>query len=258
MRAVSVGLSFLVLSAAMLETGCGSSDPASSDAAGSAADAMAVVDATPIDAGPADAFNPCPGAATFEVGVVDWVTGENLPGVVAEESKGNAASSAPNGRVVVCVPASGPVNIRFTKAEYVNRVHTTSVEAIAAQYATGVAPSFRMLKVTDADSLYSGAMLSRDGAKTTVIAMPTNTNTGLPLAGATVSIVATNEGAFIPQGASLTPGLATAEDGKLLFLNTDLGSGTSEVSVTGPGSCEIPASVILEAGVSSVSMACQP
>lgn len=258
MRAVSVGFSFLVLSAAMLETGCGSSDPASPDAAGPAADAMAVVDATPIDAGPADAFNPCPGAATFEIGVVDWVTGENLPGVIAEEGKGNAASSAPNGRVVVCVPASGPVNVRFSKAEYVNRVHTTSVEAIAAQYATGVAPSFRMLKTTDADGLYSGVTLSRDGAKTTVIAMPTNANTGLPLAGATVSMAATNEGAFVPQGAGVVLGSATAADGKLLFLNTDLGSGATDVSVTGPGSCEIPPSVTLEAGVSSVSMACQP
>ncbi len=112
--------------------GCGSDDAPAADA-NSSFDASVAIDASPADAGEPDAFDPCPGETTFEVGVVDWITGDNVAGVVVEESEGNAASSAPNGRVVVCVPASGIVNFRFSKTDYVDRIHTTTVEAIAAQ-----------------------------------------------------------------------------------------------------------------------------
>ncbi len=263
MRAVYLAVMACIPAAALVPavalTACGSGDDGASSDAAAAVDAEVAVDAPIPDAGTPDAFDPCPGETTFEIGVVDWTTGENLPGVIVEESEGNGASSAPNGRVVVCVPATGLVNFRFSKTDYVDRIHTTTVEAIAAQYASGVAPSFRMLTESDADSLYTGIMSTRDVGRTTFIAMPTNANTGEPLAGATVSIDAANDGSYVPQGAGLVLGDESLTDGKVVMLNTDLGkANTTEIVVTGPGSCEIPSAISLEAGVSSVALPCQP
>ncbi len=249
MRAAAVSLFFVMA--------CGTPDPASSDAS-VVADAV-VADAPTFDASAPDAFDPCPGETPFEVGAVDWTTGENLPGVAVQaRGNGNVASSAPNGRVVLCVSGSGLINIRLSKTDYVDRVHTSTVEAIAAQYATGEAPSFRMLTTTDADALYANVGEVRSGAATTVIAMPTNATTGVPLSGATVAITAANDGAFTPDGAGIVSGAVSQADGKVLFLNAELGAGTTGASVTGPAVCEMPESVTLEAGISSVSMACQP
>tara|TARA_R110002073_G_scaffold336295_1_gene531836 strand:+ start:33800 stop:34549 length:750 start_codon:yes stop_codon:yes gene_type:complete len=249
MRLAVVSLFFVVA--------CGTSDSAPD--ATTAIDATVVADATDFDANAPDAFDPCPGETPFEVGVVDWNSAENVAGVAAQErGDGNAASSAPNGRVVLCVSGTGPIAIRFTKVDYVDRVHTTTVEAIAAQYATGVAPSFRMLRTTDADALYISAGETRAATAATVIAMPTNAATGAPLAGVTVGIAAENDGAYTPDGTGIVTGDTSLADGKVVFLNAALGAGSTEASATGPTSCEVPASVTLEAGVSSVSIACQP
>ena len=250
MRAAAAVSLFLVVA-------CGNSDPASPD--GAVVVDATVADATIFDASKPDAFDPCPGETPFEVGAVDWVTGENLPGVsVQERGDGNAGNSAPNGRVVLCIAGTGPVDIRLTKTDYVDRVHTTTVEAIAAQYSTGIAPSFRMMTTSAADALYVGVGETRSLAATTVIAMPTHAGTGEPLSGATVAITAASDGAYTPDGTGIVSGAVSQVDGKVLFLNAEIGAGTTETTVTGPTSCEIPATVTLEAGVSSVSMACQP
>ncbi len=243
---------------ALLAIACSSPAPTSLDAAVINSDGPAW-DAAAPDAGAPDAFDPCPGETTFELGAVDWETGNNLPGVLVRESgTSNMATSAPNGRVVLCLSGTGPVNILFSKTNYLDRIHTTSSEAIAALYATGMPPTFRMLTPSWAEGLYSAEETSPSNQATTFIAMITNATTGAPLAGSTVAIDAVEDGAFTMVGPDLQAGTVTGLDGKVLFMNALLEGNTTGVSVTGPTSCEIPAAATLAAGVSSVAIACQP
>lgn len=243
---------------ALLVLACSGSDSADPDA-DVIVDAQLPNDAALPDAGPADAFDPCPGATVFEVGVVDWTAGTNLPGVLVQQvNTANTASSAPNGRVVLCVGGSGAFETSFSKTDYAERIHTTTVEATADLYALGQAPSFRLITSSDLDGLYVEQSLAQSDTDTTFIVMVTDATTGMPLSGATVSIAAANQGAFTPNGAGLTAGEVTGADGKVVFLNAARGAGTTVVAVTGPTSCEIPATAAVAGEVSSVAIACQP
>jgi hypothetical protein len=169
-------------------------------------------------------------------------------------------SSAPNGRVVLCIENSGPVTIRFSNASYLDRVHSTTAEIAAEQYASNTAPSFRMLSAAQADTLYSSAGKTRDGAASTVIAMVRKRPEGTELAGAAVTLGAANEGSYTPNADVdvLDPGATTTSAGRVLFLNTNLATGMSSVNVTGQTGCTGPANMALEAGVSSVALVCGP
>lgn len=216
------------------------------------------IDATPSDAALPDAFDECPGQATFQVGVEDWVDGSALAGVAVTD--GNVQkSSAPNGRVVLCVAKTGPLTIRFSHADYLDRVHSTTGEIVSELASTPGVASFRMLKPADADALYTGVAKVRAADKVTAIAMVRDRATGDDAAGATVSLTAGNEGAYTPGEApdALSPGQVSQLDGRVLFLNAE--AGTSSMSAAGLGSCLAPDSVELQAGsVSSATIACSP
>ena len=210
------------------------------------------------DAGEPDAFDECPGQANFQVGVEDWADGGALAGVVVTD--GNVQkSSAPNGRVVLCVANTGPITIRFSHDDYLDRVHSTTGEIVSELASTPGVASFRMLKPADADALYDGVGLTRAGDAVTAMAMVQERDSGSELAGATVSLDATNEGAYTPGEAAdeLLLGQVTQEDGRVLFLNAE--AGATSMTATGAGACLAPASVELEAGsVSSATIACSP
>ncbi len=231
----------------------------------SAPDAATESDASPdagvIDAGAPDAFDPCPGKSTFQVGVKDWASNQNLAGIaITEGGTANSVTSAPNGRVILCIPLTGTVNIHFSHANYLDRVHTTTGEIAADQYAAGQAPTFRLLSSAQADTLYSSAATGRVTTASTFIAMVREAADGSGLGSATPTIGATHGGAYVP-GAdvdTLTAGASTGADGRVLFLNTEVDPATTTVQITGPSNCAMPATVALAAGTSSVSIVCGP
>jgi hypothetical protein len=244
----------------LLGLGCGDDDGSTAIDADVLEDAGA--DAM-VDAGGPDAFDPCPGKTSFQVGVVDWSSNMNLPGISVQEGDGaNVVTSAPNGRVVLCIENSGPVTIRFSGTGYLDRVHSTTAEIAAEQFESTTAPSFRLLSAAQADTLYTGASNTRDTADTTVIAMVRKRPEGTELAGATVSLGAANEGGYTPNAGDvdlLDSGATSVASGRVLFLNTDVATGMSSFDVTGQTGCLGPPDVALEAdAVSSVAIVCGP
>lgn len=243
----------------LLGLGCGDDQSPATDA-DLGSDGAA--DATPADAGAPDAFDPCPGKTTFQVGVVDWSSNENLPGIsVQEGDTANTVSSAPNGRVVLCIENSGPVTIRFTHANYMDRVHTSTAEIAAEQFASGTAPSFRLLSTAQADTLYASAGQTRAGADSTVITMVRKRPAGTEAAGATLSLGAANTGGFTPGSSvdTIDSGTTTTANGRVLFLNTTTMAGNSSFDVTGLTGCTRAPTMSLQAGaVSSVAIVCGP
>ncbi len=217
------------------------------------------IDATvqEIDSG-MDAFTPCPGETTLEFGVVDWESNENLFDVAVQVAGGNSASSAPNGRVVICVGQTGPVVFTLMHPDYLPRIHTTSAEHIAVQTGNGIAPSFRLLKDTTLQSVYSDAQITLAAAGTTVIVM-TDSQAGAERADVTVDIGNAFDGAFTPATnvLSLDMGNVSKADGRVLFLNTAVTPTTSTLSIDNPTGCTFPASFELAStGISSVSVSC--
>ncbi len=89
--------------------------------------------------------------------------------------------------------------------------------------------------------------------------MATEAATGLPLSGVIVTTTASNDGSFVPDGTGLAAGDTSGADGRVVLLNAELGKGdATEVMATGPSTCDVPAVVALEAGVSSVALPCTP
>lgn len=237
---------------------CGDDQSPATDAAS----ADATTDGGIPDAGLPDAFDPCPGKTPFQVRVADWSSDLNLPGIVVQEGDtANMVTSAPNGRVVLCIPNTGPVTVRFRNASYLDRVHSTTGEIAAQQYAAGTAPSFQLLSVAQATTLYASAAETRSDAATTVILMVRTRPSGDDAAGAVLSIAATHEGAYTPGGDAdtLVPGSTTTAEGRVLFLNTEVDPATTTLQVAGFTNCSSAAAVALEAGgVSSASIVCDP
>jgi hypothetical protein len=238
---------------------CGDDGPSSLT---DAAPVDAGIDGSIADAGPPDAFDPCPGEITFQVRVADWSSDENLFGVVVQEGDtANMATSAPNGRVVLCIGQSGPVTLNFSHSSYLDRVHTTTGEIAAAHFAAGPGPTFRLLSTAQEATLYASAAITREGTATTAIAMVSGRQSGADAAGAALVLGATNEGAFTPGGDvdTLVAGATTTADGRVLFLNAATDPATSSLQVSGLANCSFPAAMSLApGGVSSVSIVCDP
>lgn len=232
-----------------------------SDDAATANDAAAdAPDATLPDAGGPDAFDPCPGQTTFQARVADWASDANLLGISVTDTT-NTASSAPNGRVVLCIEKTGPVELHFTHASYVDRIHTTTGEIAAEQFAAGWSPTFRLLTGPQRSTLYASDGKTPDLAKATVVAMVRARPSGDGASGATLAIGAAHDGAYIPgaNADSLVSGAVTDASGRVLFLDTTASPDSSSLQVAGLANCTLPAALALEAGgISSVSAICGP
>lgn len=241
--------------AALLLLGCGES---SSTPDAQSIDAMTApdFDASNIDAG-IDAFNPCPGQSTLELGVVDWETNENLFDIAVQVEGGNSATSAPNGRVVICIPQSGPIVYTLTHQDYLPRVHTTTAEHITTQTSNGIAPTFRLINQQTRTSLYNGTKTIIDDLKSTVIVMTDNTD-GAPRSGVSVGIGNTFGRAFTPGSTplELISGNESVVDGRVLFLNSETTPAQSTLAIKSPVGCTAPATFTIAAGISSVSAIC--
>ncbi len=251
--------SLLICFSAAMAPACGDDGQSAVTDAGSI---DAGIDASIADAGAPDAFNPCPGKSTFQIGVTDWSSGGNVFEVVVQEgTTANMTTSAPNGRVVLCIAPTGPVTLRLSHPSYIDRVHTTTGEIAAEQYASGTDPTLRLLSTAQEATLYANAGVTRTAAATTTVAMVRFRESGDDAPGAAIVIGATNDGAFTPGGDvdTLVSGATTTASGRVLFLNTEADPATSSVQVSGLANCSAPATMSLApAGVSSVSIVCDP
>src|SRR5687767_8539285 len=83
-------------------------------------DDSSAIDAGLPDAAVADADDRCPGELVFEAFAGDLETDAAVFAVELAEvgDEENAATSAPNGRVVLCLPAGGDAELRAEKEEY--------------------------------------------------------------------------------------------------------------------------------------------
>ncbi len=234
--------------------GNGTEETPDADPGNTAIDAMipVVADAQPAEP---DAFNPCPGRTTLEMGVVDWQTGENLPDVQVVQEEGDTAMSAPNGRVVLCVK-EGEITLRLTKSGYADRVHSTNSDVVSQFYTAGVAPVFRMPTVAAQAEMFASGGVIGQRSKTIAITLTTEVS-GTPLADVQIAMDLANEGSFhsTNPGTDLTAATRTDSDGRLLFLNAELGQAALNVT-SATGNCRAP-DFLLEAGVSSVSIVCE-
>jgi hypothetical protein len=247
------------LAAAALLAACGGDDEIVSDG-----------DVPPIDSGipdaGIDAENLCPGAVTFEAFASNLETGAAEFDVAVTEvgNPTNSETSAPNGRVVLCLPAEADVELSAEKTDYLTRVDAVR-GPVAGQFSPDSQP-YPLLVISQAaaEALYTdlGATFA-DGDGQVVISvleMPDAT----PLTGATVDIDKTpGDGPYARDDAGgFAAGDAIDSGGLVLFANVPLAGGDVGITVTPPdgftGTCTGPTTLSLTAGqVSGALFACQ-
>jgi hypothetical protein len=246
-------LDWLLLSClcAPLLAGCGSDDSPASDAA--------PPDATPdapVDAGP------CGDLALFTGSYVDWDGNSEAPTntldtVVSEDADPQNAVTitAPNGRVVLCLPGDATSIVSFTHPDYLPLRYAFDPAA------AGTAFDIRGLTPARADELFTTLGVTRDPAVAQVIvAVRMETANpeavGAAVTGARVRLGNLSAGSFTgPGDGTYGAGDTLAGDAFVLFTNTELGGGTTSVTVTPPQgvTCAGPDSVPVAAGAISVT-----
>lgn len=217
------------------------------------------------DAGGPDAENLCPGAATFEGLAANLESGDPEFEVEVTEvaDPGNSATSAPNGRVVLCLPDGADSEIRAEKTDYLARVDAVPAAALAIAGDAGQPYPLFVIAETAADTLYTDLGTSLMAGDAQVVVSVLEYPAGTPLTGATVEIDKADTGTFTRDDAGgFADGNAIAGGGLVLFANVPPAGGDVGVTVTPPdgfrGTCTGPASLSLGAGeMSGALFACQ-
>ncbi|HWN66192.1 MAG TPA: hypothetical protein VNM90_01065 [Haliangium sp.] len=239
--------------------GCGDDGSPATDAA--PPDAAPVADAADPDAAP-DAAVPCPGQALFTGSYQDWDTNSagqsNTLGAVvaqADDPENSMTITAPNGRVSLCLPADQTSEVTFTKDEYLPLRYTFD------PMATGTAFEIQGLTPGRADELFTELGVTRDPLLAQVIVAvryetynPEAVGAGVD--GVRVSLGNAAAGTFtLDEGGVLVAGDTLDGGAFVLFANTELGSGTSTITVTTPFAvgCVDSGSVSVNAGEIAVT-----
>lgn len=205
-------------------------------------------DDSPAGDGGPDAENLCPGQITFEAGVRDLASLANLASVqVADvDDAGAQASSAPNGRAVLCLD-DDQGELLATRADLLSRRDT-----LAGGVAQGLRQSlipypYELISGEDLDSLYDGLSVTRSDTATQVIVAAVSLATGEPVL-ATVSLDVDHDGSFARSDAGLfSAGDEVGTGGAVVFANVP-GSSVA-IEVTPPsGACTGPGELALEPG----------
>ena len=234
--------------AALLLAGCGGDDDPIADAAPPAPDREDL----------------CPGRLTLEALVTDLETDAPVFDVALTEvgDEGNSATSAPNGRAILCLPAGEDSEIRATHADRLGRLDRVDADAAAIWYDASQPYPLHVVTPSAADALLGDLGLSRDEEAAQVIVTVLEYPGGTPLAGATVAIDRDHEGAFARDDAGgFAAGDEIAAGGLVLFANTATTGGTVSATVTPPdgyaGTCTGPSAAPLEGGaVTGLHVAC--
>lgn len=235
---------------------CGDSDGTSPDAS------PGVIDAAQTDSNLADAAldadnSICPGELLFTGEYVDWDSGPDaFLGIPDAEislvaSPDTTARTAPNGRVILCVPPDlGTASFSFIQPMYLPLRYTTTAEILGKG-----AFALRGLTENRIAALHETELqVTRDATRALVLVAIQDFQSqelGIPVIGASASLGADHDGAFVAgesgsygAGNTLTNGLF------VLFANVDAAEGTTTVTVTGPSGepCTGPAAIEVAPG----------
>lgn len=242
------------LSSVCVLAGCPADDAAQIDASPGTSDAGP--DATPPDAGL------CAGEALFTGSYVDWDGNSSGPTntlgtevAQVDDPSASVSIDAPNGRVVMCLPADTRAVVTFTHPDYLPLRYT--FEPAAA----GTAFDIRGLTPDRADEIFTGLGLARDPLLAQVLVyvrMETASPeaVGAAVQGARVSLGNASAPPYTDVGDGIYGAGDTLIDGAfVLFPNTELGDGTTAVTVTPPDgmTCAGPDSVAVAAGETAVT-----
>jgi hypothetical protein len=225
-------------------------------------------DGGPVDGGDdgrPDAEDLCPGQLTVEGHVFDLVSGENRFGVTVAEhdAPASSATSAPNGRVMLCVDRAAEVVLRVTGAGDAERVDRVSAAEVGRFRAAGHAHPFGVMTTADLAALATelGAP-PPDGSTTWAIVHVLSLPAGGALLGATVGLDVDHGGGFSRQAdGSFVAGSQVAAGGAVLFVEVPITSAPS-VIVTPPagfaGDCTGPSTLFPAlSAVSGAAHACE-
>ncbi len=252
-------LAIAVLSVAACGDDSGGTNP---DSALPVPDA-ATPDSNAFDA-PIDAFVPCFGQALFTGEYVDWdstpMSFLGIPDATATEvgNPGNTATTAPNGRVILCLTPNADADVTFTQASYLPMTFSAHADIIPL----GMGYSTKGLTPARATSLAAElSVASFTGTQVLVELKEFAAET--PTSGVTVDLAGnTYEKAFALNDSgqwieSTTSGAA----GYVLFTNVvDDGDGSAALTVTPGGgvTCTARSTVTLvDGGIAATSVHCQ-
>ena len=244
-------LSTIALLSISVTVGCG--DDGGDDGNG--------VDAA-VDASSGDASDTCPGQLLFTGDYVDWdSTTLDFMGVfdatVTEVGNpSNSVQTAPNGRAIMCLPASLTSAVDFTHAQYATVRYTASPEATAA------GPfSIQGLTAARATTLFQEIGKSREAGRAQVLVGVYDYGADTHVTGAAISLGNNNEGGYIDDGTGkYTDGATVTNDRFVFFANVEVGGGTTTVQVTPPAgkSCTGVGEIQLVADqIAATNFACQ-
>lgn len=227
-------------------------------------------DPGPIDSGPPDAGidaeNLCPGDLTFQAFAGNLETGSAEFEVELTEvaDPGNFATSAPNGRIVLCLPGDADSEVRAEKTDYLPRVDALPTAVTSAVAGSPEPYPLFVIGQAAAEALYTDLGTTFDAGDAQVIVSVVEYPDGTPLTGATVDIDKTPGGGPFARddGGGFAEGDAIAAGGLILFANVPLAGGDVVITVTPPdgfrGTCSGPTTLTLEAGeISGALFACQ-
>lgn len=209
--------------------------------------------------GPGPDAGPCGDEQAFKGGVYDWDDGDNagaLAGVlVTVASTGTTATSAPNGRVEVCVPSSGDVELRFTHADFVDHHHWLLASTIAQQADNEALVEIKMVSPLRMLAFYSSAGIDFQGTTRTLLANSHTASPGWPARVGLSPALAPSASTYVPsknrQG--WTAGTESSAEGILFFADT---AANATLSAT---DCEVVTPLSLVGGaLTSVDFACAP
>ena len=216
------------------------------------------------DAAPIDGENLCPGAVTFQAFAGNLESGDAEFEVELSEvdAPTNSATSAPNGRIVLCLP-DADVAVRAEKTDYLARVDALPSE-VASHFDQEGSP-YPLLVVSEAaaDTLYTDLGTSLMAGDAQVVVSVVEVPAGTPLTGATVEIDKADTGQFArDESGGFAEGNLVAGGGLVLFANVPIAGGDVEITVTPPdsfrGTCTGPTTLALTAGeMSGALFACQ-
>jgi hypothetical protein len=244
------------LAAAALASGCGGDDEIVGDGD------LPRIDSGIPDAG-IDAENLCPGAVTFEAFASNLETGAAEFDIAVTEvgNPTNTETSAPNGRVVLCLP-DADVELSAEKTDYLTRVDAVR-GAVVDQFNPDSQP-YPLFVITRAaaEALYTDLGATFDDGDGQVVVSVLEMPDATPLTGATVDIdKIPGDGPYARDDAGAFAAGDTIDSGGLvLFANVPLAGGAVGITVTPPDgfTCTGPTTLTLAAGqLSGALFACQ-
>lgn len=233
-RALALACALLAAAACGDDGGAGASDAAPSDGNGGAADAEDL----------------CDGDLTFEGHAFDLDGNGNLFDVRVSDraAPDTAATSAPNGRVVLCLAPAAELELDATLAGYLARTDRVSTAAMGRLRVFGQAHPLGLFADAQVTAVAADLGLAPPNAGSTwvlvhVVALPG----GGPLEGARVELDVDHGGAFARQAdGSFVEGDVVAAGGAVLFGGVAVGTDAGVV-LTPPasfaGACTGPSSV---------------